>query len=213
VKVQEKPKINIVLSDENSFFVNVKDAVLIEFLKYLKKYSKFFSKKWNGNFDSIDAMNKFVKESIIGFLNEEFVDYSARVSEFRKKGYNLEEVSLKLMKVPLKIKLVNVEWKINDLNKVFVLFYFAKKVLDNCEALEKKKEEERKAKEIQEEALKKKAEANKKAFEQKDIITNSSQGVTKKQIVKQVVSPNAVVGESVVKKAIVKEIPTQESQK
>jgi hypothetical protein len=127
IKAPTKPKTPSKLPYEGPKSVNfqtiveaVKDEELLTILKKLKeKYNKFLEKKTlNKNFNSYEDLLDFLKTEIKLFLKDMHEALKSEISTLRRAGKDTNEYSIKLMSVPLKIKIYESNPSVKNFNNV-----------------------------------------------------------------------------------------------
>jgi hypothetical protein len=92
-------------------------AYIFEFLKK-ENYSLIEKMLLGKKFKSEEEFVEYFKEEFIVFLNSEVTSLKERVSYLRKKGEDLGGLDLKIMSIPLKIRLFSATFSKKDLDKV-----------------------------------------------------------------------------------------------
>jgi len=111
--------------------MKIENKDLESIFKYIKINKKELAKKiLDRKFPKQEAFDEFLKESIIQFLKDEVDDLKSKISGFRKQGDDMSHLSIKLMKVPLKIKVFQVSFKKEDFDKVVKILDGVKKGLE-----------------------------------------------------------------------------------
>lgn len=100
----------------------IKNEDIRSILKYLKSKNYSIEKLLKDRkFDSKKELIKFLKEILVSFLNDEYNELKGKVSTLRKKGVDESHIELRLMSVPLKIKLFEASFHKKDFDKVINL--------------------------------------------------------------------------------------------
>jgi len=109
-------------------FNALKNKELKDILNYLNKIyplEKLSSRK----FDSEEELAKFLKERSVDFLHGRHHELKEEMSKLRKEGRDVNDVDLRLMSIPLKIKLFEVSLNKKDFYKVINLIEKVEKEL------------------------------------------------------------------------------------
>jgi len=134
-----KAKSFIRIANFQDLFNRVKDKEAKKILSYFKDKddSLMLEKFLKRNFASEKELIDYLKEGVINFLKENHIDLKDRISEFRKKGIDVTNLSLKIMAIPLKIKLFASSFSKKDFDKVIKLLDFIQADVDNLESGQK----------------------------------------------------------------------------
>ena len=120
--------------------------------KELKSLVDFFKNKENSTlikrvlekrFESEKDINDFLKQEIINYLQRELAEIKEEISQLRKKGEDTKSFEIKLMSVPLKIKIFSANFTKKDFDKVVKILETVKKQTQKLlKSLEKNKDKE-----------------------------------------------------------------------
>ncbi|MFA5857098.1 MAG: hypothetical protein WC867_07075 [Candidatus Pacearchaeota archaeon] len=111
----------------------VKDEELLIILKALKeKYNKFLEKRTlNKNFNSYEELLDFLKNEIKLFLKDTYEALKSEISTLRRSGKDTNEQSIRLMSVPLKIKIYESNPSIKNFNNVLEIIGHIEEGINN----------------------------------------------------------------------------------
>ena len=139
--------------------VTIEDSNLIASLQYMKSNNLLGIDNSTQNFDSIKEAEDYSKENVISAVKEEVNNLKQDISDLQKKGYELHLEGIKLLTIPLKLKV----WQSNSLKKdleaIFEKMNSVKPLIEQYKKdLEEKtfeKEQQEKEKETKEKLLEK----------------------------------------------------------
>lgn len=150
----------------------IEDKNLIESLHYLKQNNLLPESKSTVIFETVKEAEDSAKEDIISLIKEKVNLAKQDITELQKAGYNLHFETIKLISVPLKIKVWTSHPKKTDLENIFKIIKEVNAVIGpfKSENEEKIKEKERLEKEAEEKE--KQEEKQKQALEESQNSTN-----------------------------------------
>jgi len=96
----------------------VKNKSLQGIFEYLKARNYIKKEILNRAFESEEEFLNFLKKYLVEFLNNEYQTLKTKVSQLRREGKNMEYEGLKLLRVPLKIKVFESTLSEKDFDKV-----------------------------------------------------------------------------------------------
>lgn len=119
-KIPHKKGLLIKIDDLNSLSKKLNDKDMVYVLDYLKKenYSLIEKLFLGKTFDSENEFIEYLKEEIARFLESEVNLLKNRLSDLRKKGIDVSELTLKVMSIPLKIKIFSASFNKKDFDRV-----------------------------------------------------------------------------------------------
>jgi hypothetical protein len=119
IETDIKPK-NIKLKDESDIFLYLKNKEVIDVLRYLESKKIIFLKNYNYEkiFKDEKEIEEYLKSSLITYLNDNYEDLKVKISDLRRKGKDVQQLSLNLMSIPLKIKIFKASFSQKDLDVV-----------------------------------------------------------------------------------------------
>jgi hypothetical protein len=99
-----------------------KETVLIlQFFK-AEKFSSLIKRVLERNFNSDKEVINYLKEEVIGSLKSDYENLKEKISELRKEGKDVSHSQLKIMSIPLKIRIFAVSFSKKDFDKIMGLF-------------------------------------------------------------------------------------------
>ncbi len=136
----------IKVNDLDSLSKRLKDKEVVHVLNHLKKENYALIEKLflGKTFGSENEFMEYLKEEIVIFLESEVNLLKDRLSDLRKKGLDVNDLALKVMAIPLKIKLFSASFEIKDFDKIISMLDKRDLEIKKVEQEEVKKEEEEK---------------------------------------------------------------------
>lgn len=98
-------------------------------IKIYYRFKEYFQKEiiFSGNYNSIIEMLNTLQERVIESISDYFNDMKSEISDMRKEGNDVELLDLEFLTIPLKLKLFEVEFSSENLEKVIYKFEDVKK--------------------------------------------------------------------------------------
>jgi hypothetical protein len=135
-----------------------KDPLLKEIiLDFNKVYPEFSNKVvTERNFSKPEESSEHLKQYLFNFLNDIYQNIKYKISEFQKNGLEVNEIRIKSMSIPLKIKIFKANFSKKDFDLVIRLIDNAEKDIKIVDEKLKIDEEIKKQEEIKKDELTKK---------------------------------------------------------
>lgn len=137
------------MSGERYDLKNIDEAFKLVSDKNLEEvYKKFcldfgYSSPFKGIYTSIKSIRESIVEIIIGRINEQYREDKGRISELRKKGFDVGVLDYDFLRIPLKIKMMKANFNLESYDKILQIFYSSEEQLkilvDELERAEKEK--------------------------------------------------------------------------
>ncbi len=110
----------IKVNDIEALSKKLKDKEVVHVLNHLKKENYALIEKLflGKTFGSENEFMEYLKEEIVIFLESEVNLLKDRLSDLRKHGTDVNDLSLKVMAIPLKIKLFSASFEMKDFDKI-----------------------------------------------------------------------------------------------
>lgn len=145
----------------------IKDSNLIRCISYAKSVGAIKNFPSRSNYENSKEAEEDAKEEICSFLNEKIISLKQDISELRKEGFDVEIEDIKLLEIPLKIKVWRAYCDEIGLKKIYESLLSIESVIKNLKVelekkiSEKEKKEKEKEKEFEIESKKRKEEHEK----------------------------------------------------
>jgi hypothetical protein len=122
-KFKGEKKTAITFTSLNEILEKVNDKEISSILEYLKSenISTLYKLILNRTFESMEDFLKFLLQELVIFLKDEYNNLKTKISELRKGGEDVDDPSLRLMSVPLKIRIFESSFLKKDFDNVIRL--------------------------------------------------------------------------------------------
>jgi hypothetical protein len=108
----------------------------------LEMDKEFFTRGFSGTFEDKKELSLFFKSRISDFIKGRYGDIRSKITEFRKAGYEVNYVDLKSLIIPLKMKVLEINFTLEEFNKIKQIFVFLEDFFKKVEIQRKKDEQE-----------------------------------------------------------------------
>lgn len=143
----------------------IEDRNLIESMMYMKQNNLLGIDKSSPKFDSVKEAEDYAKEQVTSSIKDQLNTLKQDISELQKKGYELNLEGIRLLEIPLKVRVWNATALKKDLEAIQAILHHVSPLVaafkKDLEAKEKEKERLENEKEAKEKAEQKAKEAKK----------------------------------------------------